>query len=142
MPSYRYDNLQLSTVLPNFINTSTSSLNLTCTGTIPATYYNFVLASNYIDLSSETSFFDVYVMGNLKSRKIIVTDPRSYFSPATGVWQYAGTEVMVGNYVAAIGPTGAIRLTFTITGSNATASPITITNQTITYFVVEYQLPI
>jgi hypothetical protein len=141
MPSYRYDNLQLSTVLPNFINVSTDSTSLNCSGSIPSGN-TVTVGSNYIDLNSKTSFFDVYVIGNLKNRKISVTDPRSYFDLSTGVWSYAGSEVMVGTYSAGTGPTGALRLSFNITAFNPTGATITITNQTLTYFIVQYQLPI
>lgn len=131
-PQYRYDNLQFSSVIPNYINIGNLTTDIPCSGT----YANGGGAnfSGSVTLSGLTNFFDAYLINQNTNHKGSLLSCGSNVE-ATLIWQYKSTET-IEDTISAVG----FDLTATISLFNGTGSSLTIINQTYTFEVVQYQI--
>ena len=129
-PSYRYDQLNFSSVIPNFINLGTVSLSLPCSGTIAnGGGHNFIVSGNVNDFST---FNDIKITNqNTGVSTYLVSN-----LDIDTIWQFVSSET-VQNQVTFIGTL----VTVEISVSNFTGGPITLINQTYAIEIIEYQLP-
>jgi hypothetical protein len=128
-PKYRYDQLRFSTVIPNFINIGNLTTNILCSGTYASGGGNNFTGS--VTLSSQSNFFDVYLINQNTNQKVSLTSNVDIDL----VWQYVSTEE-VQDLVTVVG----FDLTATINLFNGTGGSLTITSQTYTMEVVQYQI--
>lgn len=127
---YYYDNLQFSSLLPNYINTDVISGNITLSGVIPdGSTVNF---STTLTLSSTTTFSDIYATGNLFLEKTQLVGNNSIDT----IYSSVSTE-FVQNSMTYSGN----QVTIVITVNNFTGFPITLTTQSFAIEIVEYQIP-
>ena len=145
---YRFNNLQFSGLIPQFLYISTIRVDLYCPATTLAPGAGTTYQITSSTLSSNTVFYDLYAMGSLNILKAQVSDPISYLSggyaygtAGLGVWQYTD---YVDEYVTSEQFLSNNQLTFRIYIENVNTGFHTITTaaQTISYFVVQYNLPI
>lgn len=131
-PQYRYDNLQFSSVIPNFINTNKLTTSIACSGT----YANGGGANftGNVTLSNTTSFYDVYFINQNTNHKISALATGSNVEISI-IWQYESSETVQNS----ISLDGSI-LTAEISLFNGTGSSLTIVSQTYTLEVIEYQI--
>lgn len=128
--SYRYDQLQFSTTLPNFINIATVPATLSINGTITnGNTQNFTVQPS---LTTFTTFADIKLKNNNTGLATYLTNNVA-IDP---IWQYVSTET-VQNSVSFVGSVVNIQVSV----SNFTGSTITLINQTYSVEVIEYQLP-
>lgn len=126
---YHFDDLQFSTLLPNFINVQTTPGSITVSGTLAdGTTQNY---STTITLSGLTNFGDVYAT-RAGTKTALVSD-----SSVSGIFDFASSE-FAQNSVDYSGGT----VTVTITVNNDTGLSVTLHTQTFAIGVVEYMLPI
>lgn len=128
--SYRYDNLQFSTAIPNFINVGTVPATLSVSGTIAdGNGQNFIVQPT---LTAFTTFADIKITNNTTGKATYLTNDVAI----DNIWQYVSTET-VQNSVTFIGSIVKVEISVT----NNTGSPITLINQAYNIEVIEYQLP-
>lgn len=128
--TYRFDKLQFSTELPNYINVSEPVTSIACTGTyLNGGGTNF---SVNVPLNSRSTFKDVYAINQNTNKKTLLSNNVAI----DAIWQYVSSETIKNSLTF----TGNI-LTVTINLSNFTGGTITITPQTYTIEVLEYALP-
>lgn len=128
--SYRYDQLQFSTAIPNFINIGVVPATISVSGTIaPSGGQTFQTSAS---LTTFTTFADIKITAQ-------DTNSATYLTNAVAIdviWNYASTET-VQNSVNFVGSV----VNISIEVSNNTASPITLVNQVFGIEIIEYQLP-
>lgn len=130
MVSYRYDQLQFSTAIPNFINIGTVTATLNVSGTIAnGSGKNFIVQPT---LTTFTTFADIKITNAGTGDATYLTNDVA-IDP---IWQYTSTE-LVQNSVSFLGSL----VTIEISVSNNTGSSITLVNQTYDIEIIEYQLP-
>lgn len=130
MIQYRYDQLQFSTEIPNFINLSTPSFTIACSGTIGNG--NTVNFTGNVNINNFSTFNDFKIVNQNTNQGTYLTNN----SALTTIWQYVSSET-VQNSLTVIGTLA----TVTISVSNFTGGTITLTPQTYRVEVVGYQLP-
>ena len=131
MPSYRYDQLLLSTGIPNFINLATIPLSLNCSGTIAnGGGENFTVQAS---VNTFTTFNDIKITNTNTGNCTYLTGSSVAID---SIWQYISTET-VQNSVTFIGTLVTIKVSVT----NNTGASITLIPQTYSIEVIEYQLP-
>ena len=130
MIQYRYDQLQFSTELPNFINIGTPTLSLPISGTIAnGSGQNFSVNGN---INTFSTFNDFKVTNQTLGQATYLTNNNA----VNTIYQRVSTE-LVQNELTIIGTL----VTFTITINNFTGGNITLHPQTFLLEIVEYQLP-
>lgn len=130
MIQYRYDQLQFSTELPNFINIGTPTLSLSISGTIAnGSGQNFSVNGN---INTFSTFNDFKVTNQSNGQATYLTNSNA----VNTIYQRISTEI-VQNELTIIGTL----VTFTIMIDNFTGGNITLHNQTFLLEIVEYQLP-
>ncbi len=128
---YRYDQLALSTGIPNFINLATVPLTLTCSGTIAnASGQNFTVSAS---VNTFTTFNDIKLTNTNTGNCTYLTGSSVAID---NIWQYKSTET-VQNSVTFIGTL----VTVEISVSNNTGASVTLVSQTYDIEIIEYQLP-
>jgi hypothetical protein len=129
--SYRYDQLQMSTTIPNFINLGVVKANLSCSGTIAnGGGANFTSQSN---INTFSTFNDIKLTNQNTGNCTYLTGSSVAID---NIWQYKTTET-VQNSVTFIGTL----VTVEISVSNNTGSSVTLVSQVYTVEIIQYQLP-
>lgn len=131
MTKYRYDQLAFSSVTANFINQSSLTADIACSGTIAnGSGANF---STTITLPLTTPFSDIFLTNqNTGNKSFINNDTESIDS----IWQYVSTETVQISVTYS-----GTSVTVEISVSNYTGASITLTSQTYTVLVIVYNLP-
>lgn len=130
MLSYRYDQLQFSSEIPNYINLGTPTASLPVSGTfINGAGTNFTAT---INLSATSTFLDVYVTNSNTGLRTLLQNDVSIDS----VWQFVSSETVQNLITIANGV-----CTVQISMTNNTGSTITLIPQTFQIEAVEYQIP-
>ncbi len=131
MTKYRYDQLAFSSVTANFINTSSPTGSIACSGTIAnGSGANF---STTITMPSGVQFSDIFLTNQNTGNKSFLNNNTVSI---TAIWQYVSTETVQistnysGNSVVV-----------EISVSNNTGSTITLTSQTYVVDVFVYNIP-
>lgn len=123
------DGITFLSSLPQYINVGTPTGNIVISGTVPdGTTQNFSVT---IPTSTSNTRCDIYGE-NLNTLKKQLFSTSNYIA----IYQFAGLEF---TQLATSQASGSV--TVTISVNNFTGGPITLTNQTITVSVVEYQIP-
>jgi hypothetical protein len=126
---YRYDQLQFSSVIPNFINIGHPTGSVTASGTIPnLSGANFTVN---ITLGTLNTFMGVFATNQNTGKRTFINNG----SAIATIWQFVSSET-VQDTLTFLGTTA----TFTIQVSNNTGGSITLTSQTYSIEVVEYQI--
>lgn len=127
---YKYDQLQFSSLLPNYINVVPNlTTTISCSGT-----YSFGGGANFsgsITLATLTNFFDVYLINQNTNEKVKLISNVDI----TQIWQYKSSETLQ-NSVSVAG----LIVTVTINLFNGTGGSLTITSQNYTFEIVQYQI--
>ena len=127
---YRYDQLQFSSVIPNFINLGTLTGTINCSGTIAnGTGANFQVQVNTNNFST---FNDIKITNTNTNKSTYLTDTWDIDI----LWQFVSTET-VQNQVTFIGTLCTVQISV----FNGTGGSITLTSQSYTVEIIEYQLP-
>lgn len=131
MTKYRYDQLAFSSVTANFINVSTPTGVITCSGTIAnGSGANF---SATVSLPVNNSYNDVFLLNqNTNNKSYLNNNVESIDS----IWQYVSSETV--QVLLTYTPTSA---TVEISVSNYTGATITLINQAYTVSAVVYNIP-
>jgi len=131
MSSYKMDQLQFSSGLPNFINIGNLTTQINVTGTVGASGELSLPTAN-VNLSNSSNFIAIYAYNNLTGRKCSVVSIGSLY------YNFQQTSVELCRIYTTI--TNNV-LGINIFIDNSSASPVTITNQIYTFTIVQYQLP-
>lgn len=128
--NYRYDELQFSSVIPNFINIGTIQGTINCSGTIVnGGGQNFQFQ---VSLNDFSTFNDIKITNQNTGNCTYFIDTQDI----DAIWQFVSTET-VQNQVTFIGTL----CTVEISVFNGTGGSITLTPQNYTVEIIEYQLP-
>jgi hypothetical protein len=131
MTQYRYDGLQFSTELPNFVNTGKPSVTLTVSGTIADGNEQDFTATLALDPTA--TFNDFKLTSQTAGQATYLTNDNA----VVPLWIFASSET-IQNSLSIIGTT----VTFSIQVSNFTGAPVTLRTQMFTLEAIEYALPI
>jgi len=129
MTKYRYDQLAFSSVTANFINETSPTGSIACSGTIANdSGANF---STTITIPS-VQFSNIFLTNQNTGNKSYANNNYSM----DAIWQYVSQEtVQISTTFSGTS------VTVEISVSNFTGSTITLTSQTYTVLVIVYNLP-
>lgn len=131
MVNYRYDQLQFSSVIPNFTNVGNVPGSIACSGTFPNLGGGNFTAN--LTLSTLNTFSDIYLSNQNTGKKTKLNNTLDIDL----IWQYSSTET-VQDSVSYLGSI----VTIEISVFNGTGGTITLVNQTYSVEIIEYEIPI
>lgn len=131
MSEYRYDGLQFSTELPNFINVGTPSVTFNVSGTIADGDEQDFTAT--LALSPSATFSDYKVIGQTAGQSTDLANGNA----VNVLWIFASSETVQNSLTISGGVA-----TFKIQVSNFTGLSVTLTPQIFTLEAFEYMLPL
>ena len=129
------DNTNLASTLPTFVNPTTSTATITISGTVNNRVTANFSASVTGNISASTFRADIYGTNNVTNTKVLLNTLLTMTTTVNG-YSYVSSELCQIE-ISYSGQTATV--TYSI--FNGTGANITLTTQTITLTLAEYQVP-